>query len=1000
MKRKTGVNIQISPSKRQSPAEVAKATENSLTVAHTDDQNDCPIVCIGASAGGLQALLKLFDNLSEVTGLAFVVIQHLDANNISTLADFLSKTTAMPVSEVKDNTVAQANHVYVITPGTELTISYGVLTVSPQNDGVRRLTPIDSFLQSLALDKGKRAIGVVLSGTGADGSRGLKEIKLVGGMTFAQEPQSAEYDDMPRNAIATGMVDFVLSLSQIASELSRISPSRSLADPLADVGELFPDGAEALGRLLGLLRKDSGINFSEYKQLAVKRRIMSRMVALKMDRLDDYVLYLQQNSTELAALKQNILINVTRFFREPQAFGTLKKVVFPSIVSSSPANAPIRVWVPGCSTGEEAYSLAIALLEFLEEKGIDKPIHIFATDINEIVIEKARIGIYSKTILADVSPARLNRFFVEVDQGFQVSKTIRDICVFAKQNLGQDPPISRLDLVSCRNVMIYLGQALHKRLFRIFHYALNSNGFLFLGASESIGVFADLFDLVDKKHRIYTKKSVASLLMLDFNTAEHAASVQSLGRDALDGFSGVSWLDVQKEADRIIVSKYSPAGVIINSKFHIIQFRGRTGAYLEPAPGMPSANLLKMAREGLFSGLRAAINQAKMENRPVRREGLHVLKNGHSLQVNVDVIPICGPFQKNEYFIVLFQDVVSPALPEGSSSAPKISCEETATDEILRLKREVATTKEYLQSIIDQHEAANEDLRYANEEILSGNDEMQILNEEMGTANEELQSSNEELMTLNEELGTRITELGHVNDDMTNLLRSIKLPILILNSHLRIKRFNSIAEKLFNLISSDIGRSISTIRSNIDIPDLEQTSQEVMETLNSKKQEVRDHWGHWYSMQIRPFRTTDNKIDGVIITFANIDPIKKLLQLAQEAQEYAEVIVETVRHPIVILDTDLRPKTANKAFYKTFQLTPDEMTGQSIFQLKDGLWDLPSLKILLNDILNHDGTSEDFEFSYALTDMVRKQMLINARLIISPHNKVKLILMVLEPLFS
>ncbi|HWR28322.1 MAG TPA: chemotaxis protein CheB [Negativicutes bacterium] len=989
---------------RQSPAAAEKTAVNALTAVAGGKQaprQDCPIVGIGASAGGLQALLQLFESMPAASGLAFVVIQHLDANNDSALADILSKATAMPVSEVKDTTVAQPNHVYVIAPGTELAVSHGMLTAGPQKSGARRHTPVDSFLESLAMDKGSKALGVILSGTGADGSRGVQEIKAVGGITFAQEPQSAEYDGMPRSAIATGMVDSVLPPPKIAGELSRIGRSLILASPVAEAGDLFPDGADDLTRIIALLRKASGINFSEYKQLTIKRRILRRMILLKQDRLDDYVAYLRQNSAELAALQQDMLINVTKFFREPQAFDTLKKVVFPAIVANIAPGAPIRLWVPGCSTGEEAYSLAIALREYLEDNTVDRRIQIFATDINETVIDKARAGIYPKTIVADISPSRLSRFFVEVDQGYQVSKTIRDICVFARQDIGQDPPISRVDLVSCRNVMIYFGPALHKRIFPLFHYALNPKGFLILGASESIGVFADLFDLVDKKHRIYTKKSVATPFAADFaSAAERASAVPSRSQDAPDDSGGGSWLDVQKEADRIVLGKYAPPGVIINSKLDIIQFRGRTGVYLEPASGMPSVNLLKMARDGLFAGLRAAVHQAKKENVPVRKEGLHVPQNGHSLLVNVEVVPINGSFQQGEYFLVLFRDVAAQPLPDGGAPAREDWPQGAAADEILSLKQEVAATKEYLQSVIDQHEAVNEDLRYANEEVQSSNEELQSMNEELETAKEELQSTNEELMTLNEELGTRNMELNHVNNDMINLLRSINLPVLILSGDLRIRRFNSVAEKVFNLIGTDVGRPINNIKPNIDIPDWEQVIVEVIESLNSKEQEVQDRWGHWYSMQIRPYRTTDNKIDGVIITFADIDAIKQSLNVAQEAREYAEAIVETVRHPMAVLDADLRLRTANKAFYQTFRMTTGEMTGQSIFQIKGGQWELPALRTLLTDLLEHDTAFEDFALSGDFLDAGKLTMLINARRIVNSQNKTNLILMAFETIAS
>ena len=818
-------------------------------------RSSCPIVGIGASAGGLKALVELFESLPAATGLAYVVIQHLDASSASALAEILSRATAMPVTEVKNNTVAEPNHVYVITPGTELTVARGVLVVEQQKTGERRRTPVDSLLESLALDKGSKAIGVILSGTGADGSQGLKEIKAVGGITFAQAPQSAEYDGMPRSAMAASAVDFILPPAEIAAELSRLSKSRIITGPTPEAAELFPDGADALNRIMALLRKDSGINFAEYKPLTVKRRIQRRMVLLRMDKLDDYVAYLRQNGPELTALWQDLLINVTRFFREPQAFEILKNTVFPAIVGNIAASAPIRLWVPGCSTGEEAYSLAIALQEFLNDTAVSRRIQIFATDINETVIAKARAGIYPKTIAADVSPARLSRFFIAVDQGYQINQTIRDSCVFAKQDIGRDPPISRVDLVSCRNVMIYFGPALHKRVFPIFHYALNPKGFLMLGASESIGAFADLFDLVDKKHRIYAKKSVATPFAADFAAAEVAAGLQADAGDEPEAVGG-SLHDVQKEADRIVLAKYAPSGVVINAKLDIIQFRGRTGAYLEPAAGMPSVNLLKMARDGLFVALRAAVGQAKQDNVPVKKDNLQILRNGQSLLVNVEVVPINGPFQPGEYFLILFRDAAAQPAPDSApragAPAPADRQPGEAADEVARLKQEVAATKEYLQSIVDRHEATNEDLRYANEEVQSSNEELQSMNEELETAKEELQSTNEELMTLNEELGTRNTELSQVNNDMLNLLRSINLPVLILSSDLRIKRFNSVAEKVFNLIAADVGRPIGNIKPNIDIPDLEQASLDVIESLVAKEQEVQDRWGHWYLCRSDP----------------------------------------------------------------------------------------------------------------------------------------------------
>lgn len=495
---------------RQTRNMMADTGSVSLADDRTDPKNlpwqDCPLVGIGASTDGFQALLQLFESLPAENGMAFVVLQPLYTDNQSALTDILAKVTDMPVCEVKDNTAICPDQIYVVASGAGLILANGVLAIREQNVDVQRQTPIDSFFESLAGDRRNRAIGIVLSGNGSDGLRGLKEIKDAGGITFAQEAQSAEYEDMPRSAIAAGVVDFVLPPAAIAAELSRIGRSRILSGPIIEVGELFPGGSDDLKRIISLLHEAGGINFAEYKEHTLKRRIMRRMVLLRIKRLEDYVAYLQQNNAELGALQQDMLINVTNFFREPQVFDALKTTAFPAIIVNAAASAPIRLWVPGCSTGEEAYSLAIVLLEYLAENHIDRQIQIFATDINETVIDRARTGIYPQAIAGDLSPARLSRFFIEVEQGYQVSKTVRDLCVFARQDIGQDPPISRVDLVSCRNVMIYFGPALHKRVFPIFHYALNPGGFLLLGASESIGAFSDLFDLVDKKYRIYAKK--------------------------------------------------------------------------------------------------------------------------------------------------------------------------------------------------------------------------------------------------------------------------------------------------------------------------------------------------------------------------------------------------------------------------------------------------------------------------------------------------------------
>jgi two-component system CheB/CheR fusion protein len=662
---------------------------------------------------------------------------------------------------------------------------------------------------------------------------------------------------------------------------------------------------------------------------------------------------------------------------------------------------PFRVWVPGCSTGEEAYSIAIVLIEFLGGAATYCPIQIFATDINETLIEKARAGIYPESIKADVSPDRLHRFFVKVDKGYQITKTVRDLCVFARQDMVKDPPFSRMDLISCRNAIIYFGQAMQKKLFPVLHYALKQKGYLFLGSSESVGAYANLFNLVDKKHKIYSKKAVPSPLLQQFTAIEHAAAAienrEKISRN--DPYADLKF-NVLEEANHILLSQYTPAGVIINSELEIIQFRGRTGDYLEPASGAASLNIFKMVRDGLSLGLHNVINQAKKENSPVRKEGLRVIYNGLAYRVNVDVIPIGHPHIKEKHFLVLFERVPQD-LPERENAGAAAAGLEQATggrenSELIRLEHELVATKEYLQSVIEKHEYTNEELRAANEEIQSSNEELQSMNEELETAKEELQSSNEELMTLNDEVQNRNQELSEVSSDMQNLFRSINIPVVMLSNNLYIRRFNPAAEKVFNLIATDIGRPITDINTNFNNSDLEQAILEVIDTLISKEQEVQDRHGRWYSVQIRPYRTTENKIDGVVITYADIDTVKKSLALSQEAREYSEAIVETVREPLLVLDAGLHIKSANKAFYKTFMVTPEETLDSSIFDLGNGQWNIPQLRVLLEEILPNNRLFTDFNVDHAFPNIGYKKMLVNARRIVSVDNQTKLILMAIE----
>ncbi len=843
-------------------------------------KKDFPTVGIGASAGGLEAFTQLLKDLPVDTGMAFVLVQHLDPKHESMLTGLIAKATTMPVTEVKHGMRVEPDHVYVIPPNTYMTISGEVLALTPRSGTPGQHRPVDHFLTSLAEDRSSGAIGVILSGTASDGTLGLKAIKAEGGITFAQD-KTAKYDGMPQSAIAAGYVDYILSPGGIARELARIGCHPYVAPIKTQGVEVLPEGGEDdLKRIFRQLLRSTGVDFTYYKHSTIERRIARRMVLQRIERREDYVQYLEDNPGEVEALYGDILITVTGFFRDPGAFLVLKQKVFPAVTKNRSPETPIRVWVPGCATGEEAYSIAICLLEFLGDRATNIPIQIFGTDISETAIEKARSGIYAKSITADVSAQRLRRFFVKVDSGYQISKPVRELCVFAKQDLTRDPPFSKLDLISCRNMLIYLGPVLQKRVIPLFHYALKLEGFLLLGKSEALSAYSDLFSLVEGKHKIYSKRAAPPRHFLDVVPTHHPAIKEPVSREfGGPGESGWSELDMQKEADRIVLTRYAPPGVIVNDAMEILQFRGRTGHYLEPEPGEASFNLLKMAREGLKLELRAALHRAKKTNAPVRKDGLRVRYDGQVRHVTVEIVPLKTAPSGERVYLILFEETIPEAVPEPQETIPaeraKKPTQGIKDRQMAQLEQELASTREYLRSIIEEQEATNEELKSANEEALSSNEELQSVNEELETAKEELQSANEELTTMNEELQNRNIEMHQLNDDLINLLASVNIPILMLGSDSCIRRFTPMAEKAMNVVSSDVGRSIHDIKLGVELPDLEQLISEVLDTLSVRKREVQDREGRWYSLRVYPYRTMDNKIDGTVLTLVDIDLLKR-----------------------------------------------------------------------------------------------------------------------------
>lgn len=965
----------------------------------------CPVVGIGASAGGLEAFTQLLKALPTDTGLAFVLVQHLAPTQSSALAEILSRATAMPVAEVTEACPVAPDHVYVIPPAHTISIARGKLHLLGRQEHAQH-HPVDVFFRALAQDLGHRAMGVVLSGTATDGTLGLEEIKAAGGFTFAQD-DTAQYEGMPRSAVNSGCVDLVLPAAGIAAEIARIARHpfvRERASPLATGGadrnvpsETEDEGKDKLAPVLRRVGDAMRVDFEQYKVTTLRRRITRRMALLKLTEIEEYANYLDAHPGEIQLLFADILINVTSFFRDPPTFRALGTEVIPKLLAGRSRHEPLRIWVPGCSTGEEAYSLAMLFAEATESTGGLPPMQLFATDLNVACIQKARTGLFSQNAVQHLSRERLRRFFVQTDTGFQIAKSIREACVFAVHNALSDPPFSGMDLVSCRNLLIYLEPSAQKRVIALLHYALRPNGFLVLGSSETPGGQGELFEVIDAKHRIYAKRpgSVRLLPNLPIVRSKVGGRETPLASKA-SGKEPERMSGLMKEADRLLLQRFVPPGVLVDAAFEILQFSGDTLPYLAPRSGKASLNLIKMAREGLATPLRSALHQAGKTCAVVREEGVRIQSSDKDIELDLEVIPIPGeaPSAAASGFVVLFEERVTVATRTRSTKRPKASSEapsrRASLQEIIdRLEHELATTREHLRSLIEHDQAANEELQSATEEAQSANEELQSINEELQTSKEEIQSSNEELTTVNDELHNRNVEMSHLNNDLTNLIISIDMAVVIVGRDLCIRRFSPAAGKLFNFISSDVGRPVSDIRMKVDLPDIAELLTECIDTVRSREREVQDRTGHWYSVRIRPYVTLENKIDGAVVVLVDVDTLKR-------AQEYAESLVETVRQPLLVLDGDLRVRTANRSFYATFAVGPDETLGHFLHELGGGQWEIPSLRKQLKEILPRDNSFQGFVVDHEFPHVGRRVMLLDARRLASSGTSEECILLAME----
>jgi two-component system, chemotaxis family, CheB/CheR fusion protein len=975
--------------KKKSPA-LPKVTAKKKKSGILTPDNSFYVVGIGASAGGLDALERFFENMTENSGMAFIIISHLDPNHVSIMPELIQKSTKMKLFQAEDGMVVRPNQVYVTPPNRDLALFHRTIQlIEPVEPHGFRL-PIDFFFKSLSADLGDKAICIILSGMASDGTAGLKVVKSELGMVMVQDPKSAKFDGMPSSAIKTGLVDYILPPEEMPEHLVKYT-SQKIKGTLKVLTEgKIPDSFQ---KIFILLRNKTGHDFSNYKQNTIYRRIERRMNITQMDNILNYFRLLQENRDEIDNLFKDLLIGVTNFFRDPESFNRLKKILS-ELLNSKPDNGKIRIWVPGCSTGEEAYSIAIILQECIAETGKNLNVQIFATDIDTASIDKARTGTFSG-IESDVGKERLKAFFTKDRDLFHIKKEIREMLVFAPQSIIKDPPFTKLDLISCRNLLIYFNSELQKKVIPVFHYSLLPGGILFLGPSETIGGFVDLFSMVDKKWKFYKRRESvhSSQSFIEFPVS------YPIKKNLETSMQTLEIKNLSQLAEKIILQSYSPNCVIISGNGDIVYIHGRTGKYFELTHGEAKMNIFEMARDGLKQELPALIRKALSGSKSLTLEGIKLKPDGRTHLTNLTIKPIKEPAEMRGYLLLIFEDIKTQ---NKEPQSKKLHFDKSSEKIIKKLERELKNSKENLRSTIEELETSNEEHKSTNEEMQSTNEEMQSSNEEMETSKEELQSLNEELITVNTEIQNKNDELSVINDDMKNLLNSIDIPTIFLDNNLLIKRFTQNTAKFLNLIPSDVGRPVNHITTNLEYQNFIEDAKEVLRTFVYKEIELQTKDGIWYQMRILPYRTTSNVIDGLVVTFTNIhnsksayQEIRKLNQEIQLAREYSDNIIETVRDSLLILDKDLKVLSANRSFYSLFNTVEEKTLGKFVYNLEDNKWNIPDLRKLLEEIIPKSSFFEDYEVEYNFKEG-KKKLYLNAREIFQEDQESRLILLAIR----
>jgi two-component system CheB/CheR fusion protein len=930
---------------------------------------DFAIVALGASAGGLEAFTQFLSKLPENSGIAFVLVQHLEPSHPSSLVELLGRKSPIPVMEAKEDTLALPDHAYIIPPGKAMSIRNRTLKLQEQPEHPGLTHSINLFFCSLAEDVKERAVGIILSGTGSDGTDGARAIKAQQGLVIVQDPQTAGYDGMPRAAIEAGVADYILPPAAMPSKLMEyLGQSYYERD---QVRQALKKDDSIMKSIFSLVKARTGRDFSGYKISSITRRIEHRMAINEIKTVENYLRLLKRDKAEIENLMKDFLIQVTSFFRDKEAFEALKQPIS-RMLRDKPGGSQLRAWIPGCSTGEEAYSIAIVLLECMQESGKTYEVQVFGTDLGAEAVTTARSGIYPESVAQDVSRERLERFFVKADTSYQIKKNVRERVTFAVHDMVNDPPYSRMDLVSVRNLLIYFDTDLQKKVLPRLHYSLKEDGLLFLGTSETIGDFSDLFTVINAKLRIYQSINKKKTLQTDFINQSgiyQAGTVKQADKQTQPG----------PAPDQLLLLEALPPSVLIDRNYQVVYTHGDTSKYLRMPEGRLSPDILHLAKPDLRSVLATVIHEAFHEQNEVAIENLTVKNNGGTQPVKITVRPLNTP---EGQMVITFEDLPGPKRRKKKGVPLTEAQHQDLEDELQR-------TRDTLRGTVEELKTANEELRSANEEYMSTNEELKSANEELETSREELQSVNEELTTLNTEAQKKNEDLATVNNDMRNLLNAAGLATVFLDEKLRIRRFTPAATQLFKFLDSDIGRPVEDITSHLRVDSLSQSVHQVLDNLIPIEKEVQTTDGKWYSMRILPYRTLDNNIAGVVVSFADINRVKASLQ-------YSDGIIKTIRDLLVVLDEKLRVTSASRTFYKTFQVGPKDTEGQLIFELGNHRWDIPQLREMLKEVLDKDTVFEGYRVEYDFPGIGQRVMLLNARRIYNEIGATQSILLAME----